>query len=67
MSVSPFHFFHSLFSSLTAKQHFLAVSDCLGVVRVFEIPKKLYIPSRNEVRQFEKLLCPQSTRELRCL
>ncbi|GAA6221340.1 WD repeat-containing protein 63 [Lates japonicus] len=30
------------------KQHFLAVTDELGMVRVFEIPKTLYIPSRSE-------------------
>ncbi|XP_026201778.1 WD repeat-containing protein 63 isoform X2 [Anabas testudineus] len=30
------------------KQHFLAVTDYVGMVRVFEIPKKLYIPSRTE-------------------
>ncbi|XP_055364183.1 dynein axonemal intermediate chain 3 isoform X2 [Betta splendens] len=36
------------------KQHFLAVSDCLGIVRVFEIPKKLYIPSRNEALSMKK-------------
>ncbi|XP_039984181.1 dynein intermediate chain 3, axonemal isoform X2 [Xiphias gladius] len=30
------------------KQHFLAVTDDLGMVRVFEIPKTLYIPSKSE-------------------
>ncbi|XP_070765575.1 dynein axonemal intermediate chain 3 [Enoplosus armatus] len=32
----------------SSKQHFLAVTDDLGMVRVFEIPKRLYAPSRNE-------------------
>ncbi|KAM7388182.1 hypothetical protein PAMP_024376 [Pampus punctatissimus] len=32
----------------SSKQHFLAVSDDLGMVRVFEIPRTLYIPSRSE-------------------
>ncbi|KAF7662162.1 hypothetical protein LDENG_00244860 [Lucifuga dentata] len=32
----------------SSKQHFLAVSDVLGMIRVFEIPKTLHIPSRNE-------------------
>uniref|UniRef100_A0A3P8WQ05 Dynein axonemal intermediate chain 3 n=1 Tax=Cynoglossus semilaevis TaxID=244447 RepID=A0A3P8WQ05_CYNSE len=34
-----------------SRQHLLAVTDDDGVVRVFEIPKSLYVPSRNEVRQ----------------
>lgn len=34
----------------TAKQHYLAVTDDVGMVRVFEIPKAFYFPSRNEVR-----------------
>ncbi|XP_062280826.1 dynein axonemal intermediate chain 3 [Scomber scombrus] len=32
----------------SSKQHLLAVSDDLGMVRVFEIPRTLYIPSRSE-------------------
>ncbi|XP_029285354.1 LOW QUALITY PROTEIN: dynein axonemal intermediate chain 3 [Cottoperca gobio] len=32
----------------SSKQHFLAVTDDLGMVRVFEIPKTLYVPSRSE-------------------
>ncbi|XP_040896700.1 dynein intermediate chain 3, axonemal [Toxotes jaculatrix] len=36
------------------KQHFLAVTDDLGVVRVFEIPKTLYIPSRTESLSMKK-------------
>ncbi|KAF3835397.1 hypothetical protein F7725_027955 [Dissostichus mawsoni] len=31
-----------------SKQHFLAVTDDLGMVRVLEIPKTLYAPSRSE-------------------
>lgn len=38
-----------------AKQHFLAVADDLGVLRIFEIPKALYLPSRHEVRA--RLVC----------
>ncbi|KAK2835208.1 hypothetical protein Q5P01_015692 [Channa striata] len=38
------------------KQHFLAVTDSLGMVRVFEIPKKLYAPSRNESVNVRKYL-----------
>ncbi len=41
----------------TAKQHFLAVTNDLGMVRVLEIPKTLYVPSRSEVRQSIRLLC----------
>ncbi|KAM4549120.1 dynein axonemal intermediate chain 3 [Odontesthes bonariensis] len=36
------------------KQHFLAVTDDLGVLRVFEIPKTFYIPSRNESLSMKK-------------
>ncbi|XP_072244882.1 dynein axonemal intermediate chain 3 [Leuresthes tenuis] len=36
------------------KQHFLAVTDDLGVLRVFEIPKTLYIPSRHESLSMKK-------------
>uniref|UniRef100_A0A3Q0RVD9 Dynein axonemal intermediate chain 3 n=1 Tax=Amphilophus citrinellus TaxID=61819 RepID=A0A3Q0RVD9_AMPCI len=32
------------------KQHFLAVTDNLGMLRVLNIPKTLYSPSTNEVR-----------------
>ncbi|XP_054459355.1 dynein axonemal intermediate chain 3 [Anoplopoma fimbria] len=32
----------------SSKQHFLAVTDDLGMLRVFEIPKSLYVPSRSE-------------------
>lgn len=33
----------------TAKQHFLAVSDDLGMVRVFEIPRTFSVASKTEV------------------
>ncbi|XP_042368184.1 dynein axonemal intermediate chain 3 [Plectropomus leopardus] len=36
------------------KQHFLAVTDDLGMVRVLEIPKTLYVPSRNEMLNVKK-------------
>nr|XP_019954018.1 PREDICTED: WD repeat-containing protein 63 isoform X2 [Paralichthys olivaceus]XP_019954019.1 PREDICTED: WD repeat-containing protein 63 isoform X2 [Paralichthys olivaceus] len=39
----------------TPKQHILAVTDDLGVVRVFEIPKTLYIPSKSESLNVKKL------------
>ncbi|XP_037626290.1 dynein intermediate chain 3, axonemal isoform X1 [Sebastes umbrosus] len=38
----------------SSKQHFLAVSDDLGTVRVFEIPKTLYVPSKNESLSMRK-------------
>ncbi|XP_068445744.1 dynein axonemal intermediate chain 3 isoform X2 [Clinocottus analis] len=38
------------------KQHFLAVTDDLGTLRVFEIPKLLYIPSKNESLNVKKYL-----------
>ncbi|XP_067452451.1 dynein axonemal intermediate chain 3 [Thunnus thynnus] len=38
----------------SAKQHFLAVTDDLGMVRVFEIPRTLYIPSRSEQLSMRK-------------
>ncbi|XP_016526274.1 dynein axonemal intermediate chain 3 isoform X1 [Poecilia formosa] len=34
--------------SFTAEQHFLAVADDLGVLRIFEIPKALYLPFGHE-------------------
>uniref|UniRef100_M4A9U3 Dynein axonemal intermediate chain 3 n=1 Tax=Xiphophorus maculatus TaxID=8083 RepID=M4A9U3_XIPMA len=40
--------------SFTAKQHFLAVADDLGVLRIFEIPKALYLPSRHESLSMKK-------------
>ena len=52
-SFSGFFFF---FIVPTAKQHFLAVADDVGMVRVFEIPKMHYSPSRKEVRQSKHLL-----------
>ncbi|XP_056270650.1 dynein axonemal intermediate chain 3 [Pseudoliparis swirei] len=36
------------------KQHFLAVTDDLGILRVFEIPKLLYVPSKNEGSNLRK-------------
>ncbi|KAK1896340.1 WD repeat-containing protein 63 [Dissostichus eleginoides] len=42
----------------SSKQHFLAVTDDLGMVRVLEIPKTLYAPSRSEnlsVKKYFKL------------
>nr|XP_020458559.1 WD repeat-containing protein 63 isoform X1 [Monopterus albus] len=36
------------------KQHFLAVTDDLGMVRVFKIPKKLCIPSKSESLSVKK-------------
>ncbi|XP_049443884.1 dynein axonemal intermediate chain 3 [Epinephelus fuscoguttatus] len=36
------------------KQHFLAVTDDLGMVRVLEILKSLYIPSRSETLNVKK-------------
>ncbi|XP_071342532.1 dynein axonemal intermediate chain 3 isoform X2 [Trachinotus anak] len=40
--------------SYSPKQHFLAVTDDLGTVRVFEIPKILNLPSRNETLSVKK-------------
>ncbi|XP_030289808.1 dynein axonemal intermediate chain 3 [Sparus aurata] len=40
--------------SSSSKQHFLAVSDDLGLVRVLEIPKTLYIPSKSESLSVKK-------------
>ncbi|XP_044056933.1 dynein axonemal intermediate chain 3 isoform X2 [Siniperca chuatsi] len=40
--------------SASSKQHFLTVTDDLGVVRVFEIPKTLYVPSRSESLSVKK-------------
>ncbi|KAM4738895.1 dynein axonemal intermediate chain 3 [Anableps anableps] len=34
--------------TVSAKQHLLAVADDLGALRIFEIPKTLYVPSRHE-------------------
>ncbi|XP_076581938.1 dynein axonemal intermediate chain 3 [Chaetodon auriga] len=42
----------------SSKQHFLAVADDLGMVRVLEIPKALYVPSKSEslsVRKYFEL------------
>lgn len=36
---------------LTAKQHYLAVADNLGMLRVFNVPKALLSPVKNEVRR----------------
>ncbi|KAJ0065443.1 hypothetical protein NL108_010717, partial [Boleophthalmus pectinirostris] len=33
----------------SSKQHFLAVCDDLGMIRVFEIPRAFYVPIKNEV------------------
>ncbi|XP_034437960.1 WD repeat-containing protein 63 isoform X1 [Hippoglossus hippoglossus] len=44
------------------KQHFLAVTDELGVVHVFEIPKKLCIPSKNESSNLKKYFELEKTR-----
>ncbi|XP_045906664.1 dynein axonemal intermediate chain 3 isoform X2 [Micropterus dolomieu] len=38
----------------SSKQHFLAVTDDLGMVRVFELPKTLYVPSRSESLSVKK-------------
>ncbi|XP_035996774.1 WD repeat-containing protein 63 [Fundulus heteroclitus] len=38
----------------SAKQHFLALTDDLGVLRVFEIPKTLYVPSKHESLSMKK-------------
>lgn len=38
------------FLFFSAKQHFLAVTDDQGTIRVLEIPKTLQVPSRGEVR-----------------
>ncbi|XP_059197452.1 dynein axonemal intermediate chain 3 [Centropristis striata] len=38
----------------SSKQHFLAVTDDLGMVCVFEIPKTLYAPSRSESLSVKK-------------
>ncbi|XP_031139846.1 WD repeat-containing protein 63 isoform X1 [Sander lucioperca] len=38
----------------SSKQHFLAVTDDIGMVRVFEIPKTLYVPSRSESLNVKK-------------
>lgn len=35
-----------------AKKHYLTVTDELGVVRIFDIPRIIYCPSKNEVRRF---------------
>lgn len=47
---------HLLF--LTARQHFLAVTDDDGLVRILEIPKTFYVRSRHEVRLTERHLIP---------
>uniref|UniRef100_UPI0037E83383 dynein axonemal intermediate chain 3 n=1 Tax=Semicossyphus pulcher TaxID=241346 RepID=UPI0037E83383 len=38
----------------STKQHFLAVTDDLGVVHVFKIPKTLYVPSKSEYLSVRK-------------
>uniref|UniRef100_A0A673CAJ7 WD repeat domain 63 n=1 Tax=Sphaeramia orbicularis TaxID=375764 RepID=A0A673CAJ7_9TELE len=37
----------------SSKQHFLSVCDDLGMVRVFEISRSLYNPTKNEVTQLK--------------
>lgn len=49
---SGFHCLNNLLF-LTARQHFLAVTDDVGLVRILEIPKTLYVRSRQEVRHTE--------------
>uniref|UniRef100_A0A8D3BUF2 Dynein axonemal intermediate chain 3 n=1 Tax=Scophthalmus maximus TaxID=52904 RepID=A0A8D3BUF2_SCOMX len=39
------------------KQHFLAVTDELGMVRILEIPKKFFVPGRTEVRPRKFFFC----------
>ncbi|XP_041647304.1 dynein intermediate chain 3, axonemal [Cheilinus undulatus] len=41
-------------ASITTKQHFLAVSDDLGTVSVFRLPKSLYVPLRSEHSHLRK-------------
>uniref|UniRef100_A0A8P4G9M5 Dynein axonemal intermediate chain 3 n=1 Tax=Dicentrarchus labrax TaxID=13489 RepID=A0A8P4G9M5_DICLA len=38
----------------SSKQHFLTVTDDIGMVRVLEIPKVLYVPTRNESLSVKK-------------
>ncbi|KAG7242314.1 hypothetical protein INR49_023990 [Caranx melampygus] len=38
----------------SSKQHFLAVSDDLGMVRVFEIPRTFSVPSKTELLSMKK-------------
>ncbi|XP_037554011.1 dynein axonemal intermediate chain 3 [Nematolebias whitei] len=42
--------------TVSSKQHFLAVTDDLGVLRVFEMSEKLCIPSKNESLHMKKYL-----------
>lgn len=45
----------------TARQHFLAVTDDDGLVRILEIPKTFYVRARNEVRHTEHHLITAET------
>lgn len=45
----------------TARQHFLAVTDDDGLVRILEIPKTFYVRARNEVRHTEHHLIAAET------
>lgn len=47
---------------LTARQHFLAVTDEDGLVRILEIPKTFSVCSRNEVRHTEHHLITAETK-----
>ncbi|KAM9385770.1 LOW QUALITY PROTEIN: dynein axonemal intermediate chain 3 [Pholidichthys leucotaenia] len=51
----------------SAKQHFLAVADDLGVLRLFEIPKTFYTPSKNEFGMVQKQLELEKDRLKDCL
>uniref|UniRef100_A0A8P4GGW2 Dynein axonemal intermediate chain 3 n=1 Tax=Dicentrarchus labrax TaxID=13489 RepID=A0A8P4GGW2_DICLA len=51
----------------SSKQHFLTVTDDIGMVRVLEIPKVLYVPTRNEVRQSNHLSCTHFKEYYCCL
>uniref|UniRef100_A0AAV2KRL2 WD repeat-containing protein 63 n=1 Tax=Knipowitschia caucasica TaxID=637954 RepID=A0AAV2KRL2_KNICA len=48
--------------SASSKRHFLAVCDDLGVIRVFEIPKALYTPIKNESVSMRKYFELEQTR-----
>ncbi|KAM9848859.1 dynein axonemal intermediate chain 3 [Aulostomus maculatus] len=47
---------------VSSKQHFLAVADDLGMVRVFEIPRTFSVPSRKENSSVRKCLELQEKR-----
>ncbi|XP_028300642.1 dynein axonemal intermediate chain 3 isoform X2 [Gouania willdenowi] len=51
----------------SSKQHFLSVTDNLGLLRVFEIPKSLHTPSRKEISKVEKCFELEKQRLLDCL